>query len=177
MIPSVDDLGRQLLGASRQRGIRLSVAESCTGGRVASALTATAGASETFVSGIVSYCDEVKSRVLGVEAGLIETHTAVSPIVATEMARCVSRLMKADLGLSTTGYLGPTGGHDGTPPGLVYIALSYQGQEVCHRLELQETRLSNAEEATREALRLALEFVQALPPLAEPTPLSLGRDK
>lgn len=159
----LDDLGRSLLEEAHRQGIRIAVAESCTGGRIASALTATAGASATFASGIVSYSDEVKSRVLGVDKSLIERHTAVSPKVATEMARCVKGLMRADLGIASTGYLGPEGGKDGTPAGVVYIGLSYRAEETFRRLDLHGTRLVNAEEATRWALLLALELITGKP--------------
>lgn len=159
MSAHIDDIGRRLLEEAYGRGLRIASAESCTGGRIASALTATAGASATFASGIVSYSDEIKSRVLGVDKSLIERHTAVSREVAIEMARCARVLMRADLGIATTGYLGPEGGADGTPAGVVYIGLSYLGDETYHRLELGGTRLANAEEATRWALLLALELI------------------
>lgn len=159
MRATVEDLGKQLIDQARKHKIRLSVAESCTGGRIATALTAGAGASQAFSSSIVSYSDEVKSRVLGVSTMLIETHTSVSPEVAIEMARCVKELMKADLGIATTGYLGPDGGADGTPPGVVYIGLSGLDTDSYQRLDLVGDRLSNAEEATRCALLLALELI------------------
>ncbi|MDE6778238.1 MAG: competence/damage-inducible protein A [Alistipes sp.] len=106
------------------RGETLAVAESCTGGAIASRFTAMAGASAYFLCGVVSYSNEAKRDVLGVPAELIERHGAVSEQVARSMAEGVRRISGADYGVATTGIAGPTGGTAEKPVGTVWIAVA-----------------------------------------------------
>lgn len=106
------------------RGETLAVAESCTGGTIASRFTAMAGASAYFLCGVVSYSNEAKRDVLGVPMELITRHGAVSKEVATAMADGVRRISQADYGVATTGIAGPTGGTDEKPVGTVWFAVS-----------------------------------------------------
>ncbi|MDR2891255.1 MAG: nicotinamide-nucleotide amidohydrolase family protein [Alistipes sp.] len=108
----------------RARGLTLAVAESCTGGRLAAAFTAAAGASEYFVGGVVAYSNDVKAGVLGVSAATLATHGAVSREVAVEMASGVRLLTGADCAIATTGIAGPGGGSPQKPVGTVWIAVS-----------------------------------------------------
>jgi nicotinamide-nucleotide amidase len=112
-------------------GLRLSVmgytvatAESCTGGLVAQRLTETAGSSQYFKEGVVSYSNEAKERLLGVPSDMIAEYGAVSAQVAEAMAEGVRLRAETDFGLSITGVAGPGGGSEEKPVGLVYIALS-----------------------------------------------------
>lgn len=108
----------------RDRGATLALAESCTGGLIASKITDVPGASDYFVTGVVAYADETKQRLLHVPAEIIEQHGAVSEECARAMAEGVRADSGADYGLSTTGIAGPGGGTDEKPVGLVYIAVS-----------------------------------------------------
>ncbi len=105
-------------------GRTLAVAESCTGGTIASLFTAMPGASAYFRCGVVSYSNESKEEVLGVDAGDIARHGAVSEQVAKAMAEGVRRIAHADFGVSTTGIAGPTGGSPEKPVGTVWIGIS-----------------------------------------------------
>lgn len=107
----------------QSRARTLAVAESCTGGRVAAALTSVPGSSLSFVGGIVAYADSVKIGELGVDAEIIERAGAVSEESARAMARGVRERLGADIGLSTTGIAGPTGGSPEKPVGLVWVGL------------------------------------------------------
>ena len=107
-----------------ERGRTLAVAESCTGGVIASRFTAMPGASTYFLAGVVAYQNEVKNRVLDVSAEDLETYGAVSETVARQMAEGVRRLTGADYGLATTGIAGPTGGTDEKPVGTVWMAVA-----------------------------------------------------
>lgn len=138
----------------RAHGLRLATAESCTGGRLSACLTAVAGASHYFASGVVSYTDEAKVALLGVLPATLARHTAVSEAVACEMAEGVAQRLGADLGIATTGYLGPSAGADATPVGTVYIGISYRGKSYATRLALEGPRTTMADTAVREALRL-----------------------
>jgi len=106
------------------QGRTLAVAESCTGGRIAAALTSVPGASKSFAGGIVAYGNAVKVAQLGVDAGTIERFGAVSSEVAEAMARGARERLGADVALSTTGIAGPNGGSAEKPVGLVWFGLA-----------------------------------------------------
>ena len=108
----------------RERGLTLAVAESCTGGTIASLFTAMAGASAYFLGGVVAYANEVKRDVLGVNYDDIMTHGAVSETVARQMAEGVRRTTGADYAIATTGIAGPTGGSAAKPVGTVWMAVA-----------------------------------------------------
>ncbi len=108
----------------------LATAESCSGGLMAHRLTNIPGVSKVFLLGVVSYSNEAKSRVLGVDAEAIETYGAVSAEVASQMAEGVRRLAGSDIGVGITGIAGPTGGSKEKPVGTVYMALSFPEAEV-----------------------------------------------
>ncbi len=108
----------------RERGLTLAVAESCTGGAIASLFTAMAGASAYFLGGVVAYANEVKRDVLGVNYDDIMTHGAVSETVARQMAEGVRRTTGADYAIATTGIAGPTGGSETKPVGTVWMAVA-----------------------------------------------------
>lgn len=102
----------------------VAVAESCTGGLIAQRLTNVPGSSKYFIEGVVTYSNESKVRLLGVDKKIIREFGAVSQQVARDMARGVRHKAKSDFGLAVTGIAGPGGGTDEKPVGLVYIALA-----------------------------------------------------
>jgi nicotinamide-nucleotide amidase len=105
-------------------GFTLSVAESCTGGLIAQRLTNVPGASRYFLEGVVTYSNQSKTRLLGVDKKLIKEFGAVSQQVARDMARGVRHKAKTDFGLAITGIAGPDGGSEEKPVGLIYVALA-----------------------------------------------------
>ena len=113
-------VGRRLSVA----GFTLAVAESCTGGLIAQRLTSVPGSSAYFIEGCVTYSNEAKTRLLGVDKQLIKEFGAVSQQVARDMARGVRHIARTDFGLAVTGIAGPGGGTEEKPVGLVYIALA-----------------------------------------------------
>ncbi|MEM7413711.1 MAG: competence/damage-inducible protein A [Myxococcota bacterium] len=108
----------------RERGTRIAVAESCTGGLIAEKLTDVAGASRYFQGGVVAYANEAKEAQLGVPAELLAEHGAVSEPVARAMAEGARARFGADLAVATTGISGPDGGTEEKPVGLVHLALA-----------------------------------------------------
>jgi nicotinamide-nucleotide amidase len=120
----------------RERGLTLAVAESCTGGRIGDWVTNVAGSSAYFLLGVATYSNEAKEKVIGVRAGTLAAHGAVSTQTAEEMAMGVRRLAGADLGLSTTGIAGPGGGSPEKPVGTVCVGLAWEGGVWSRRYDL-----------------------------------------
>lgn len=114
---------------SRLQGKTLVTAESCTGGGIGAALTTVSGASAVYKGGIISYCDEVKHRILGVSDVLLKEEGAVSAPVAEAMAKGARQALKADIAVSVTGLAGPAGDDYGNPVGTVYIG--YADEKIC----------------------------------------------
>ena len=115
-------LAEGLLDRCRQGGIMLATAESCTGGLIAGALTAIPGSSDVVDRGFVTYSNEAKAEMLGIDPGLIGREGAVSKAVALAMARGALARSRASLSLAVTGIAGPGGGSAEKPVGLVHIA-------------------------------------------------------
>lgn len=134
MTPEITSLAEEVLARARGLGLMIATAESCTGGLVAAALTSIAGSSEVFERGFVTYSNEAKAQMLGVEPALIQAHGAVSREVAIAMAACALRHSRAQLSVAVTGIAGPGGGSAEKPVGLVHFAaakaLSQQGEEL-----------------------------------------------
>lgn len=137
----------------KERTSTLAVAESCTGGRLAAAFTAAAGASEYFLGGVVAYDNKVKTAVLGVERDAIEKHGAVSRVVAQQMARGVQKITGADLALATTGVAGPGGGSPEKPVGTIWIAVATSyGAATAQKFHFTGTRTENMDSAVDAAI-------------------------
>jgi nicotinamide-nucleotide amidase len=117
------DLAEVVLDMCRAEGIRVAVAESCTGGMLGARITAIPGSSDVFIGGVLAYENTAKIDLLGVEPADVETHGAVSEAVAVAMARGVRLRLAADIGVSITGIAGPGGGTTEKPVGTVWIAL------------------------------------------------------
>lgn len=109
------------------RGLRLATAESCTGGWVAQVVTATAGSSDWFERGFVTYSNEAKRELLGVSEGTLAHFGAVSAQTAAEMAEGALAVSHADVALAITGIAGPTGGSADKPVGTVCFAWAMRG--------------------------------------------------
>ncbi|MGB2271451.1 MAG: CinA family nicotinamide mononucleotide deamidase-related protein [Pseudomonadales bacterium] len=117
-----DTLGDIVIGLLQQQQKQLTLAESCTGGMIASNITAVSGASSVFGAGFVSYSNTIKESVLGVDAGLIDQHGAVSEPVVRAMAEGALQRSSADCAIAVSGVAGPGGGTDEKPVGTVWIA-------------------------------------------------------
>ncbi len=141
------ELVGELLAACRQRKLKLTTAESCTGGLVAAALTAVAGSSAAFERGFVTYSNEAKTEILGVPKTMIDRHGAVSEPVARAMAEGAIAHSRADLAVAITGVAGPDGGTAEKPVGLVHFATARRGGAT-----LAEMRLFPGD---RDSIRIA----------------------
>lgn len=134
-----DDLQDMVVQKLREKHLRLATAESCTGGLLSGRITAVSGASEVFDCGVCSYANEIKHRVLGVSEETLSTLGAVSAETAIQMAQGVKRLANADIGASTTGIAGPTGGTEEKPVGLVYVGICANCSKFSVKLLLGES--------------------------------------
>ena len=131
-----DDTLEKVVGEIlRRRRLRIGVAESCTGGLVSHLITNVPGSSDYFWGNVVAYDNKVKEEVLGVPSELIAHFGAVSEPVALMMAEGIRKLLHVEVGISTTGIAGPTGGTPRKPVGLVYMGISIMGRtKVFHKI-------------------------------------------
>ncbi len=148
------DLAASVLEMAREKGIRLAVAESCTGGLLGARLTAVPGASDVFVGGVVAYANQVKETALGVPPALLETEGAVSEAVARAMAEGARRNFGAGLAVSITGIAGPAGGTADKPVGTVWFATSAAGGTETSRMMFGGSRVEIRARAAQAGLRL-----------------------
>jgi PncC family amidohydrolase len=142
--------------AFREAGLRVAVAESCTGGLLGAALTALPGSSDYMRGGVIAYADDLKIALLDVPPALLAAHGAVSAEVAAAMAEGVRHRLGADLGIAVTGVAGPSESEH-KPAGLIFVAVAGPGEAAprVERLDGDRGREPNRAEAVRAALRLA----------------------
>jgi nicotinamide-nucleotide amidase len=127
-MPDTDERIEARVGDTlRERDETLAVAESCTGGLLASYITDVAGSSDYFDRGVVTYSNDAKQELLGVSREALDRHGAVSEPVAREMARGIRDTARTTWGAATTGIAGPGGGTEAKPVGTVYIGVAYAG--------------------------------------------------
>ncbi len=127
----IHSLVLQLAATFDRLGYGLAVAESCTGGQLAAAITDVPGVSSFFFGGVVSYSDNVKREILGVPQEVLTEHGAVSEPTARAMAEGVRQRLATDVGVGITGIAGPGGATDHKPVGLVYIAVATRDRTLC----------------------------------------------
>ena len=120
----------------KQRGWHIAFAESCTGGMIASHITSIPGCSSVFFGGCVTYTNEIKQKLLGVNAETLAAHTEISAETACEMAVGARERLGTDFAVATTGIAGPGGGTAEHPVGTVYIAVAAEQGVHARRLEL-----------------------------------------
>jgi nicotinamide-nucleotide amidase len=147
-------LAERLVRALSQAGLRLGLAESCTGGGAAAMVTAIPGASACLQGGIVAYDNRIKQSALGVAEGDLLDHGAVSEAVARAMAEGARRVLGSDLAASITGIAGPDGGTPDKPVGTVHIAVCDERGTVHKRLLLRQNRATIQRSAALWALKL-----------------------
>ena len=142
-----------------EMNLSVAIAESCTGGFIAHTLTNVAGSSAYMQGGVVAYSNEVKEQLLGVRSNTLIEHGAVSEQTACEMAEGVRRALHADLGLSTTGILGPGGGSVEKPVGTVWVGLSTHEKTFAVSFHFGKDRFRNKERTLTAALNLLRRFL------------------
>jgi PncC family amidohydrolase len=153
------ELARRLQTACLDRNLTVALAESCTGGLVAAAMTETPGSSRYFVGGVVSYADAAKRDLLGVAPDLLAAHGAVSAQVARSMAEGARDRFGASLAGAVTGIAGPDGGSDEKPVGLTYLGVADGDGVDVRRIVWSGDRAENRRNSAVALLELLLERV------------------
>jgi len=141
-------------------GLKLAVAESCTGGLVGHLITEVPGSSSYFLGGVIAYDDPVKISVLGVPAGLIREHGAVSAECALAMAKGVRDSTGSGLGIGVTGIAGPDGGTAAKPVGTVFVALDADGFSKVQRFQWTGDRTENKQRSADAALEMVIDYLE-----------------
>ena len=135
---------------------KISVAESCTGGLLASSITSTSGASKIFNLGLVTYSNQAKIRVLKVNKSIIRKYGAVSNECCSAMVHNLSKISKANINISITGIAGPKGGTKQKPVGLVYIGVKKGNKTQINKCLFKNKKRSSIQKA---AVKKALDMV------------------
>jgi len=140
-------------------GWMLATAESCTGGMISAACTDLGGSSNWFERGFVTYSDEAKTELLGVDAGLIAQHGAVSEVVARAMAFGAIRHSRAQVSVAVTGIAGPTGGSAAKPVGTVWFGFQVDGQLTSETRRFDGDRAAVRQATVLHALTRLLQLI------------------
>lgn len=162
----------------KEKGLTIATAESCTGGMIAQKLTEVSGASEVFGYGFVTYWEQAKAKLVGVEPAVIQTYNVVSAPVAAQMALGAAEAAGADIGISVTGVAGPTGGDALRPVGTVYLGAARDGTVYVRKLFISRPdREWIRGRAAQAALEMALWLARGKEPMnARPLAGSESRD-
>ena len=140
-----------------RKKIKISVAESCTGGLLASAITSISGASKIFNLGLITYSNQAKIKILKVNEKIIKKYGAVSHECCYAMVNNLSKISKANINVSITGIAGPRGGTKKKPVGLVYIGVKKGSKIEINKFLFKSKKRSSIQKATvKKALNLLL---------------------
>lgn len=153
------ELAEQLGQTLRHKDLKLAIAESCTGGGICQLLTEIAGSSHWFERGFVTYSNNSKMQLLGVNSQTIDLYGAVSKQTALEMAQGTLRNSEADYALAVTGIAGPDGGSAEKPVGTVFIALQNPEQSISYKKHFIGTRHEIRQQAIKFSLESLLKFI------------------
>ena len=148
---------KKTLNNLKKKKLKLSIAESCTGGMLASSITSISGASKIFNLGLVTYSNQAKIRILRVNKNIIKKYGAVSHQCCLAMVNNLSKISKANINVSITGIAGPKGGTIQKPVGLVYIGIKKGKKVQINKCLFKNKKRSSIQKATvKRALDLVL---------------------
>ena len=142
-----------------EKNLTLALAESCTGGKLASLITAIPGCSSYFKGGIVCYSNEIKQNILGVDSVVLEKHGAVSQPVVEAMAEGAKRIFNTDCVIALSGIAGPGGGTPEKPVGTVWIAVRYKSLSLSKEFQFSQNRENNILDACNSGINMLLEMI------------------
>ena len=154
------EISEQLGKVLTARQLTIATAESCTGGLMGHLLTSVSGASAYYLGGVIAYSNDVKEALLGVRHETLIAYGAVSEQTAKEMAAGTRERIGSDIGISTTGIAGPTGGTPEKPVGLVYIGISTAEKTMAFECHFKGGRDQVKEETARTLMIKVMEVLQ-----------------
>ena len=152
---------KSLIRILTKKKLKISLAESCTGGLLASTITSISGASKVFNLGLVTYSNQAKTKVLKVNKNIIKRYGAVSHECCSAMVKNLSKISKANINVSITGVAGPKGGTKQKPVGLVYIGVKKGDKIEINKCLFKSKKRSSIQKATvKKALNLILRIAK-----------------
>ena len=154
-----DLIMKHLVNKLKKKKLKISFAESCTGGMLALAITSISGASKIFDLGLITYSNSAKISVLKVNKKIIQKYGAVSPECCEAMVKNLSKISKADLNVSITGIAGPKGGTKTKPVGLVYVGIKKSNKLIITKNIFKQKKRNDIQKAT---VKRALYLVNSL---------------
>ena len=150
----------QIINLLKRKKLKISVAESCTGGMLSSAITSVSGASKVFTMGLITYSDQTKMSILKVPKKIIQKHGAVSIQCCLSMVNNLSKISKSKICVSITGIAGPSGGTKQKPVGLVYIGVKNGKKVIVSKSQFKNKGRSSIQKATvKKSLELLLKTI------------------
>ena len=150
-----EELKKKLFSILCEKNLKISTAESCTGGMIGASITSIPGISAYYECGFVTYSNEAKQKLIGVKKETLEKYGAVSAETVLEMAQGALLVSGADIAVSVSGIAGPGGGSEEKPVGLVYIGYAEKNKRLFKKLNLSGTR----EEVRLQTVKFALEMI------------------
>ena len=154
-------LSQKIVRLLRKKRLKISFAESCTGGLLSSSITSIGGSSKVFTLGLVTYSNQSKNSILKVPKQIIKKHGAVSIQCCLSMVNNLKKISKSNIAISITGIAGPSGGTTQKPVGLVYIGLKKGNKVKVNRYLLKNRGRSYIQKTTvRKSLELILSFLK-----------------
>ena len=154
------DKAKEVVELLIQRGLKITSAESCTGGLFAAHITSVSGSSECFEGSFVTYSNEIKHRMINVREETLEKYGAVSEECVLEMAENSRKIMKSDIAIAISGIAGPSGGTDDKPVGLVWICLAAEGYIKAYKNIFSGDRQEVREQSVMFSLNLIENFIK-----------------
>ena len=154
------DKAKEVVELLIQRGLKVTSAESCTGGLFAAHITSVSGSSECFEGSFVTYSNEIKHRMINVREETLEKYGAVSEECILEMAENSRKIMKSDIAIAISGIAGPSGGTDDKPVGLVWICLAAEGYIKAYKNIFSGDRQEVREQSVMFSLNLIENFIK-----------------
>ena len=151
---------KDLVNKLQKKKLKISFAESCTGGMLAVAITSISGASKIFNLGLITYSNNAKINILKVNKKIIQKYGAVSPECCEAMVKNLSKISKADVNVSITGIAGPKGGTKSKPVGLVYIGVKKSNKLIITKNIFKQKKRNDIQKATvKRALYLVYSII------------------
>ena len=150
---------KDLVNKLQKKKLKISFAESCTGGMLATAITSISGASKIFNLGLITYSNNAKISILKINKKLIQKYGAVSPECCEAMVKNLSKISKADVNVSITGIAGPKGGTKTKPVGLVYIGVKKSNKLIITKNIFKQKKRNDIQKST---VKRALYLVNSL---------------